>query len=726
MSLPPFSGSVSVQSGRDFVENLLQQMTLAEKVGQMTQLTNTALQEEPDINPDGSPGDSVGLDAEVVVDLVKSHHVGSFLNGIAIPGSEWIEFIKELQGICIREHRLGIPMIYGIDHMHGSSYLEHGTIFPHRNNLGATFRPSHSFREGEVIGIETSHLGHHWVFAPVMDTGRNHRWPRFYETYSEDPFLCAKMGAAFVEGLQHHSQKTSWKQASCAKHYIGYSAPDSGWDRAPATISDYQLFNLFVPPFKAALDAGAQTIMVNGGEVNGVPVHASQFLLKEVLRDYLDFDGVVVTDWEDVIRLHTVHKVAPNPKEAVRIAIEAGIDMSMTPFDTDFADQLIELVESGEISEKRIDESVRRILKLKVDLGLFDSPVPTDQFLDQIGLAESKESARAAAVESIVLLKNGGALPISKSEPVFVGGPLAEMKRAISGGWTLRWIPARDDYFPEDMETVSSAIIRRLGAACSKLTTGIPDSHSKVVLVLGEEPYSEGSGNDYDARLDQSQISLIKETAETGASIILVILGGRPRIVTEVEPLCDAIVWAGLPGFEGAEAIASLLCGDENFSGKLPFSYPAQTGHFYHYNHKQFDLGHYQEFAPTLTHFRPFGYGLSYTTFEYSGLRLSAPELTPEGELTASVTISNTGTRAGSEAILWFISDEYASFTPPVRQLRHFDKVDLEAGESMEIHFTIQPKRDLGFFDDRGAHLVEEGAFTLQVGGETIPFKLIS
>ena len=699
-------------------------MTLPEKVGQMTQLTNTALQEEPDINPDGSPGDSVGLDPEVVIQLIRSHHVGSFLNGIAISGEEWLDFINELQKICIQEHRLGIPMIYGIDHMHGSSYLGHGTIFPHRNNLGATFRPLHSFREGQVIGIETSHLGHHWIFAPVMDAGRNYRWPRFYETYSEDSFLCGKMGAAFVEGLESQSKGSAWKQASCAKHYIGYSAPDSGWDRAPATISDYQLFNLYVPPFKAALDAGAQTIMVNGGEVNGMPVHASSFLLKEVLREYLEFDGVVVTDWEDVIRLHTVHKVAASPEEAVKIAIDAGIDMSMTPFDTDFADQLIRLVEDGEISEKRIDESVRRILQLKVDLGLFDQAFPTDQHLDQIGLQESKESAEAAAIESIVLLKNDQVLPLSEEDQVWIGGPLADMKRALTGGWTLRWIPARDDYYPEHMETVASALKKEMGGSVSDLHSSRPDAESKVILVVGEEPYSEGSGNDYDARLDPQQLALIRETAETGASIILVLLGGRPRIITEVDAYCEAIIWAGLLGFEGASAIVKLLTGAVNFSGKLPFSYPAQTGHFYHYNHRQFDLGHYQEFAPTKTHFRPFGFGLSYTTFEYSDLRLSSDELKHDQEVTATITVSNVGTRSGSEAVLWFVSDEFASFTPPVRQLRHFEKVDLKAGESAEVTFVIQPNRNLGYFDDRGNLLVEDGDFTLQVGHLTHPFKL--
>lgn len=702
-----------------FVQDLLSKMTLAEKVGQMTQLTNTSLQINPDINPDGSPGDTFGLDAERVVELIRKYHIGSFLNGIAVPGQDWVSFIQELQEICIREHRLGIPMIYGIDHMHGASYLEGGTIFPHRTNLGATFTPEFSREEGRVIGLESSHLGHHWVFAPVLDVGRNPRFPRFYETYGEEQLLCSQMGKAFIEGLEEETGNTAFRQASCAKHFVGYSVPDSGWDRSPATISDLDLFNHFLPPFRAAVAAGVQTFMINGGEVNGVPVHASRRLLTDILRGYLNFTGVIVTDWEDVIRLHTVHKVAETPKEAVRIAVEAGIDISMTPFDGDFCGYLIELVEEGQISEQRIDESVERVLRLKADLGLLAQPFPSSEHLDNIGLPASRQVAKQAALESLVLLKNHNALPISAtSGKVIVSGPLAHMKRALSGGWTLRWIPDTDRYFPDNMETVWTAIERQYGKqavladAIGNMDAGPEDT---IVMVVGEEPYSEGSGNNYDARLPAEQIEWIRAAQATGANIVLVLLEGRPRIITDIEAGCNAIVWAGLPGFEGASAIADVLSGKENFSGKLPFSYPAQTGHFYTYDHKLMDMGHYQEFGPVKTLLASLGHGLSYTSFRYSGLTLSSDHLNKTGSIRAEVTVTNTGERAGKEAVLWFITDEYASYSPAMKKLKHYHKQEIQPGESVQYFFEISPSSHLAFFDEEGSQLIEPGRFTLRV-----------
>lgn len=713
-----------------FVEQLISQMSLPEKVGQMTQLTNTSLQIDPDINPDGSPGDTFGLDAERVEELVSTYHVGSFLNGIAIPAEDWIVFMKELQEICIREHRLGIPIIYGIDHMHGASYLEGGTIFPHRSNLGATFTPEFSREEGRIIGLESSHLGHHWVFAPVLDVGRNPRFPRFYETYSEEQLLCGQMGAAFIRGLTEQTSHTAYRQASCAKHFVGYSVPNSGWDRSPATISDLDLYNHFLPPFQAAIEAGVHTFMVNGGDINGVPVHASRRLLTDILRGYLGFSGVVVTDWEDVIRLHTVHKVVESPKEAVRVAIEAGIDISMTPFDTEFCDYLIELVEEGKISERRIDESVARILHLKVDLGLFQQPFPSSENLNKIGLSSSRRVARQAALESIVLLKNKSSLPISPdSGKVIVSGPLANMKRALAGGWTLRWIPDTDRYFPEKMDTVWTALEYQFGERATLVESGtelFATAEDTLVIVVGEEPYSEGSGNNYDARLPEDQVDWVRKAQATGAKVVLLILGGRPQIITEIEAGCDAVIWAGLPGFEGASAIADLISGRENFSGKLPFSYPAQTGHFYTYDHKLMDLGHYQEFQPTKTLLAPFGYGLSYSSFQYSHLSLSADHCSKDETIKAEVTVTNTGEKAGKETVLWFIRDEYASYTPALRKLKHYEKREIQPGESQKYSIEINPSKHLGFFDEHGTEMLEVGEFTLIVDELEAKFTLNS
>lgn len=721
----------SVKSeSQSFVADLLSKMTLAEKVGQMTQLTNTSLQINPDINPDGSPGDTFGLDPERVVELIRTHHIGSFLNGIAISGEEWVSFMQELQEICIREHRLGIPIIYGIDHMHGTSYLKGGTIFPHRSNLGATFTQEFSREEGRIIGLESSHLGHHWVFAPVLDVGRNPRFPRFYETYSEEQLLCSQMGTAFIEGLEEQTSETAFRQAACAKHFVGYAVPDSGWDRSPATISDLDLYNHSLPPFRAAVEAGVQTFMINGGEINGVPVHASRHLLTGILRNYLGFTGVVVTDWEDVARLHTVHKVAETAKEAVKLAIEAGIDVSMTPFDAEFCGYLIELVEEGSISEERINASVERVLQLKVDLGLFEQPFPSNNSLSEIGLPASRQVAKQAAIESLVLLKNRKALPISGSTgKVIVSGPLANMKRALSGGWTLRWIPDSDRYFPEKMDTVWTALKRQFGKQTVLFDSieGVRASpQDTIVMVVGEEPYAEGSGNDYDARLERDQVEWVIQAQATGAKVVLLMLGGRPRIITDIEAGCDAIVWAGLPGFEGASAIADVISGIENFSGKLPFSYPAQTGHFYTYDHKLMDLGHYQEFQPTKTLLATLGHGLSYSTFQYSNLTLTSERLGKREMILAEVIVTNVGNMAGKEAVLWFITDEYASYTPSMKKLKHYEKQEIQPGESVKYSFEINPVKHLGFFDDQGSYLLETGRFTLRVDDLEAEFILES
>lgn len=711
------------------IEALLATMSLPEKIGQMTQLTNSMIMTEADINPDGSPGETFALDPEKVAHYVKTYHVGSFLNGIAVSESKWIAYIRELQAVNLQHNRHGIPILYGIDHMHGASYVAGSTLFPHRNNLGATFDPSFSAEEARLIARESAHLGHSWVFAPVVDVGVNPRFPRFYETYSEDTLVCARMGSAFVEALQTQTETTPYRQIACAKHFVGYADPRTGWDRSSGDISDQRLQEVFIPPFQALVDAGVKTFMINGGELNGVPVHSSHQLLTNILRGQLGFTGVVVTDWEDVIRLHTIHKIAADEREATRIALEAGIDMSMTPFNATFAVHLRDLVEAGEISETRIDASVRRILQLKVDLGLFEHPYPDERRSGQLRRPADVALALQAAQESLVLLKNESLLPLPSPTRILLTGPNANLRRVTSGGWTLRWIPTEESIYPPEAKTVLEGLQTEFGDA---QVHWLGDDHLEtaateadvIVYAGGELPYSEGSGNLYDLSLGTQQLQEIRQAQATGKPVILVMIAGRPRIIREVYGDCQAVIWAGLPAYEGADAIAQLLRGAFNPSGKLPFSYPNWSGHLLPYTYKLMDLGHYQEFDRNDSHLAPFGHGLSYTTFHYENLQLSQAVLGRTERLVATVEVINTGERVGKETVLWFIQDEYASRTRPLRQLKHFDKQEIAPGKRRTYQFMIEPERDLSFPLETGKRVLEAGGFKLMVGPLQAHFQL--
>ena len=539
------------------IEALLQAMSLEEKAGQMMQITHSVLLEEVILNEDGSPGDDFSFSPEKAERFIRDFHVGSFLNGIAVSQEEWYAYSKSLQEINLRINRHGIPVIYGIDHMHGANYVDSSTIFPHNINLAATFNPDYVAEMARITGIESADLGHHWIFAPVLDVGRDPRFPRYYETFGEDSLVCGKLGAAFVRGIQENTEIQPYQQAACGKHFLGYSVPKSGWDRSPAEIPDQVLFEYFVPPFRKAVEAGVSTIMINGAEINGIPVHASHRILTGILRDYLGFTGVAVTDWEDVIRLHTVHKVAATPMEAVYQAINAGVDMSMTPFTTEFHGYLCELVREGRVPEERINLSVARILRMKLQLGLFEQPFPRNDRFERIKTSAFRASACSAAVDSMVLLKNeGDILPLKGIRKLLVTGPHADLKQSLAGGWTLRWIPDREDIYPEDMDTVFSALEKEFPQAEITLVPEeqwVSDSKNEdaIVVVVGEYPYSEGSGNDFHLELDQAQQKLIRKAHDTGNPVIVVMIAGRPRIIQPVYDCCDAFLWAGLPGFEG-------------------------------------------------------------------------------------------------------------------------------------------------------------------------------
>ncbi|MDQ2773194.1 MAG: glycoside hydrolase family 3 C-terminal domain-containing protein [Bacteroidota bacterium] len=726
------------------VRQLLAEMTLEEKIGQMTQLANTA------INSSGVQKD-VGLDSAKVAALVRDFHVGSFLNGEAVPAAQWVRYSTQLQRIALRESRLHIPIIYGIDHMHGASYVSGTTIFPHNINLGATFNPELARQTARATVLESADLGHHWVFAPVLDLGVNVYWPRFYETYGEDPLVAATLGAAFVKELQGNTEIAPYKVAACGKHFLGYSDPRNGWDRTNALIPDQRLQEFFRPSFQAAIDAGLKSIMINSGEINGEPVHASKAILTDLLRRQMGFKGVAVTDWEDIIRLVRIQKIAPNEKEATWMAIDAGVDMAMTPYTTTFCGIVKELVQEGRLTPARIDLSAGRVLQMKDDIGLFDNPMPRADRLSRIGDPALRAQATEAARQAVVLLKNEkNTLPLAPArvQRLLVVGPSADSRANLCGGWTLAWQGRPEAAYPTDVPTLlealrheyPKAVVETLPyyTAAGKLALGSIAAAARradaVVLALGERPYTEGLGNTSDLTLPDDQQQLVRAAQASGRPTVLVMIGGRPNIIRQVAEVSPVIIWAGLPGYGGGTALAEIISGKTNPSGKLPFTYPQFAGHTTNYHHdnneNSLDLSDFGAgFEQRGTKYKSsmlteFGEGLSYTTYAYAGLALSDSVLTsPTNRLRATVRVANTGPRAGQEAVLWFITDEVGRITRPVRQLRHFEKQALAAGQSREFTFDIDPRRDLTYPDGHGNPQLEPGWFTLRVGSQLVRFR---
>jgi beta-glucosidase len=703
---------------REPIEELLSRMSLAEKVGQMTQLDITL------INPSGVQKD-VRLDAQKARTLITTHHIGSFLNGEAVPPVDWYVFMEELTRIAVEESRLGIPLIYGIDHIHGASYVKGSTLFPHSINLGATFDPEHARMAGRITALESADLGHHWVFAPVMDLGVNPMWPRFYETYGEDPLLCGRMGAAFVDGLQNESDAETGRQAATAKHFLGYSDPRSGWDRTPAQLSVQQIQEWHRPAFQMVVDAGVKAVMVNSGEINGVPVHASRELLTDLLRGQMGFDGVVVTDWDDIRKLVDFHHVADDYKEATFQAVTAGIDMSMTPLTLDFNVALTELVNEGRIPESRIDESVRRILRLKADLGLFEQPYPRDDRFHRVGLPEHRSTALQAARESLVLLKNrDDLLPATRPKRVGVCGPSADSRRNLSGGWTISWQGGEEARHPRSTPTLVTALREAWPEADVVLHPDMGRERLDLVIYAGgEEPYCEFVGNLTDIRLPDEQTREILDLCATGVPVVLVLVQGRPRVIDRVVDAVHAVVHAGLPGPHGATAIADLLSGAVQPSGRLPFTYPMHPNHHLPYHHKRSDRYCFDPKVanrivndPRSAGAFPFGFGLGYTTFGYSDLAV-------DGDLRAEVTVTNTGSRPGTETVCWFTSTLVGRITRPVKQLRGYEKLRLEPGASARVSIRITPGM-LAYPDAAGVPVVEDTRYAVSVGGLETEFRL--
>lgn len=713
------------------IDELLGQMTLEEKIGQMTQINNSEIVTNADWGAGADLKIEIKIDTAKLGNILRKYHIGSFLNGIAVPSETWYTFYKDLQEYNMKVSRLKIPVIYGIDHMHGPNYLEGGTIFPHAINTAATYNNQFPADMAQVTAMETADIGHQWLFAPVLDVARTPLWGRFYETLGESPYVSATMGSIFVKNIQENPAIAPYKIAATAKHFLAYSDPKYGWDRSPSDISPQALYEFHVPSFKAVIDAGIKSVMINSGELNGEPVHASKRVLTTLLRDELNFKGVAVTDWEDIIRLYRNHHVAENEKDATLQAIMAGIDVAMTPYTTDFCDYMKELVDEGKISQERIDLSVARILRMKLEIGLFDNPYPSNQHFDRVGTAENKAKALEAARESIVLMKNEGTLPLAgKTKNILVAGPNANLKSPLAGGWTLRWIPADESIYPKDMLTVYTALQKEFSENKVSLATTASELKAKasqadaIVLAIGEMPYSEGFGSILDISLPQDQVELVRTAQSTGKPVILVIIAGRPRVITGIYKDCKAVLFAGLPGFEGAQAIAEIISGKVNPSAKMSFNYPHSVNRLVPHNHKSSEVTLAHEIDNPIA-LMPFGTGLSYTSFEYSDLQLSDSVLTGDNAtITATVTVKNTGTREGKEAVLWFLHDEVASLSRPVRDLKYYEKALIQPGESKQFSFTIKPLEHLWFPNGDGERILEDGYFTLMVGNLKTRFRL--
>ncbi len=718
------------------VETLLAKMTIEEKVGQMTQVTIDMILQNDKLDE---------IDERKLKAAILEKKVGSILNvkGQAYSREKWHEIITRIQDVATKESTSGIPVLYGIDAIHGSNYLTGSVLFPHNIGMAATRNPALVSNAASITAKETRSLGIPWNFDPVLDLGRQPLWSRFEETFGEDVYLVSTMGAAAISAYEGDDLSSPNNVASTMKHFLGYSHPASGKDRTPAYIPNNMLQEFYLVPFRKAVEAGASTVMINSGEVNGVPVHASKYLLTTVLRDQLNFKGVAVSDWEDVIRLHTRHRVADSPKEAVRMAIEAGIDMSMVPLDYSFYDLLLELVKDGTISEERINLSVRRILKLKFDLGLFNNPYPPTQKV-LMSNNTTEEAALAATLESLTLLKNqDNILPMKEGAKILLAGPAANNVTALHSSWSYTWQGNDDRAYPSTTLTIKEAFEKELGAenVFSKSTRGFQDVENYttdwilaaakgvdcIVLCLGEQAYAEGPGVIDDLTLDENQIQLAEAAIATGKPIILVLVEGRPRIISMIEPDIKGILMAYRPSTMGATAIVQVLTGVYNPNGILPFTYPKKSGDLLTYDHK-YSEG-VREDVPNVYGngaYRPqwpFGHGLSYTKFEFAGMKTDKNTYQPTDSIRVSVQIKNSGDKEGKASVELYSQDLYSTITPSFKRLRGFNKVSLKSGNSQEVNFVILAS-DLAFVNEQGEWVTEAGDFNLLIGNQSVMVRI--
>lgn len=723
------------------VEQTLKKLTLEEKIGQMMELVT-------DLFGANDKNGVFYIDEHKTDSILSRYKIGSILNApntCAPTAKQWEKYIAQIQKISMK--RIGIPCVFGLDQNHGSTYTQGGTLFPQNINVAATFNREIARRSAEATAYETRAVSVPWTYSPTVDLGRDARWPRIWENFGEDCYLSSEMGKAMVYGFQGEDPNNidQYHIATSMKHFMGYGVPWTGKDRTPAYISPADLREKHFAPFLAGLQAGALTVMVNSASVNGVPMHANKEFLTGWLKEETGWDGVLITDWADINNLYTREMVAKDKKDALRIAINAGIDMIMEPYSCDACGYLVELVKEGKIPMSRIDDACRRVLRMKYRLDLFKNPTQKLKNYPKFGGEEFAKLALEGATESMVLLKNeGNILPLQHGKKILLTGPNANQMRCLNGGWSYTWQGHRADEFAGKYNTVYEAFCNEYGKENVILNQGVTYNEKGkyweenepqiqeavaaakdadvIVACIGENSYTETPGNLTDLWLSENQRNLVKALAQTGKPVILVLNEGRPRLIADIEPLAQGIINILIPGNMGGDALANLVSGKSNFSGKMPYTYPKEINSLANYDFKKSEEvgtmeGAY-DYNAKITQQWGFGYGLSYTSYKYSNLKVSQSDFRHGDIIKVSVDVKNTGKVAGKESVLLFSSDLIASIVPDGRRLRAFDKVELQPGETKTMTFELKAD-DLAFVGWNGKWRLEEGDFKLMIADQS-------
>ena len=728
------------------IQSWLKKMTLEEKIGQMCEITIDVVTDFEASRQEGFVLDKAKLDT-----VIGKYKVGSLLNvplSVAQKKETWAKAIRQIQKVSMKE--IGIPCIYGVDQIHGTTYTLDGTLFPQGINMAATFNRALVRREAEITAYESKACCIPWTYAPVVDLGRDPRWSRMWENYGEDCYVNAEMGKAAVTGFQGGDPNHigPYHVAACLKHYMGYGVPVSGKDRTPSSISRSDMREKHFAPYLEAVRAGALSVMVNSGVDNGMPFHANREFLTQWLKTDLNWDGLIVTDWADINNLCTRDHIAATKKEAIKIAINAGIDMSMVPYEVNFCDYLKELVLEGEVPMSRIDDAVARVLRLKYRLGLFDNPYWNVRDYPDFGSETFAQVALQAAEESEVLLKNeGNLLPLAKGKKILLTGPNANSMRCLNGGWSYSWQGHMADACAQAYNTIYEAFCNKFGKDNVFYEPGVTYAPYKndnwweenrpeiekavaaaaqadvIVACIGENSYCETPGNLTDLHLSANQQNLVKALAQTGKPIVLILNQGRPRLIKDIEPMAQAVVNIMLPGNYGGDALANLLAGDANFSGKMPFTYPKHINALATYDYKPCEdigqMGGNYNYDSVMDIQWAFGFGMSYTTFQYSNLTVNKTTFNADDELVFTVDVTNTGHRTGKESVLLFSKDKVASSTPDNIRLRNFEKISLNPGETQTVTLKLKGS-DLAFVDYYGRWTLEKGDFLVKCGDQWV------
>jgi beta-glucosidase len=713
------------------IDKLLSHMTLEEKAGQMTQMGIPAICEQEAY---WDAADSLIIDTAKLRKALSEDHIGSFLGKGFYPPTkeEYYNLIAQIQDFAVNKTRLGIPIIYATDAVHGAHYTAGSTVFPHQIALAATGNPALAEQMAEITAYELRASNTPLNFAPVVDISWQAQWGRIFETFGEDPYLTAQMGAAFVRGSQGDDLSDTTHVAACLKHMIGYGSPQYGKDRKNAFIPERYIRQYYLPPFAKAIEEDVAVVMINSGLVNGVPGHINKFLITDLLKGELGFQGVTVSDWGDMQFLTDFHKTAPTHKDAVRQMVNAGLDMCMVPYDASFAHYVVELVREGEISESRIDDAVRRILRLKFRLGLFENPNTHYAGYTDFGSEKFAEASYKTASEAITLLKNDAVLPLSKNKKILVTGVAAHSLNYLNGPWTRSWSGQEEKYNDPGKLTILDALRNKIGSENVEYVEGTDfdsdintqkavraaQNADYIVACLGEIPNAERPSDIKELYLPEAQRNLVKALSKTGKPIILVLLEGRGRIINDITDKASGILLAYYPGNEGGQAIADVLLGDINPSGKLPYSYQKHAATPMPYIHTVSDRadnqGGFTDYDPQW----PFGFGLSYTTFSYDSIYTDKAKMKASDSLEVSIQITNTGQRSGMETVQLYLRDEFASVDPDFERLVRFEKIHLEAGETQTVTFKLS-ENDLAFVDINQNWVTESGKFILMAGNRT-------